>query len=283
MRRSLLGLSPSRFERLARLRSSAPLYLVTAVSALLVVLGIRALLWPPSAPTPLPPPRRADAPSEDFALQFSRAYLTYDAARPAARASALAPFLPAGLDPDAGLLVASGGQRVRWAEVASDQPALVGGRVITVAAAVSTQRLPVYLAVTVRHDSPGGLSLAGYPSFVGAPAIDRDPTGAARPAVEGPALLAVIRRSLRNYLAGSVPNLEADLVPGAQVTLPTVALQVRHVGPVEWIDAPGSDAVLADLTAIDARGSTYELAYEVGIASRERPYVDFIAVIPTAS
>ncbi len=280
MRSGLLDLSLPRAERL---RASAPRYLAVAAMALLMALGIRALIWPPSPPAPPPLPRRADAPSQDFALQFARAYLTYDAARPGARAAALAPFLPADLDPDAGLGVASGTQRVRWAEVASDQPALVGGRTITVAVAVSTQRLPVYLAVTVRHDSPGGLALGGYPSFVGAPRIDRDPTGAAGPAVEDPALLAVIRRSLRNYLAGSVPNLQADLVPGAQVTLPTVALRVRHVGPVEWIDAPGSGAVLADLTAVDARGSTYELAYEVGIAFRERPYVDFIAVIPTAS
>ena len=41
--------------------------------------------------------------------------------------------------------------------------------------------------------------------------------------------------------------------------------------------------MLATLTAADRRGTTYTLTYELGIAYRERPYVDFIEVIPTAS
>ncbi len=44
----------------------------------------------------------ADAPSEDFALQFARAYLTYDAAHPGRRDRALAPYLGAALGPGAG-------------------------------------------------------------------------------------------------------------------------------------------------------------------------------------
>jgi hypothetical protein len=264
----------------ARLRAAAPRYLVAAALLILVALGLKGLLWP-SRPAPAAqPPRSADAPSEDFALQFARAYLTYDASRPGARSRALAPFLSSGLDSGAGFFAARGAQRVRWAEVASDQPALAGGRVITVAAALSTQRLPVYLAVTVRHRPGEGLALVGYPSFVGAPLI-----GSAAPApgapVEQAGVASVVKRALRNYLAGSAANLKADLAPEAAVTLPTVALRVQRVERLEWIGAPRSGAVLATLSAADRRAATYTLTYELGVERRERPYVDFVEVVPS--
>ncbi len=50
-----------------------------------------------------------------------------------------------------------------------------------------------------------------------------------------------------------------------------------------WVAGPGSGAVLATVTAADSRGATYTLTYELGLAYRERPYVDFIEVIPTDS
>ena len=265
----------------ARLRARAPRYLATAALVLLVALGARALLWPPRPEAPRPPAASADAPSEDFALQFARAFLTYDASRPGARTRALAPFLSGSLDSGAGFFAASGAQRVRWAEVASDQPALLGGRTITVAAGLSTQRLPVYLAVSVRHRRGEGLALLGYPCFVGAPLIGGAAAAAPGPAVEEAAVTAVVDRVLRNYLSGSAPNLKADLTPGATVTLPTLALRVLRVERLAWIGAARSGAVLATLSAADGRGATYTLTYELGIAYRERPYVDFIEVVPT--
>lgn len=265
----------------ARLRAAAPRYLATAALLVLIALGLRALLWAPQPPRPAPASLAADAPSEDFALQFARAYLTYDAFRPAARSRSLAPFLSSSLDPAAGFFAASGTQRVRWAEVASDQPALAGGRAITVAAALSTQRLPVYLAVTVRHQPGEGLALVGFPCFVGAPLIAGSGAPAPGPAMEEAAVAVVVDRVLRNYLARSAPNLKADLAPGAAVTLPTLALRVQRVERLAWIGAAGSGAVLATLSAADARGATYTLTYELGIERRERPYVDFIEVVPT--
>ncbi|HET7054198.1 MAG TPA: hypothetical protein VFI09_09835 [Solirubrobacterales bacterium] len=264
----------------ARLRAAAPRHLALAALALLVALGLKGLLWPPALAAPPRPAAAADAPSEDFALQFARAYLTYDAARPQARAHALAPFLSGGLDSGAGFFAADGAQRVGWAEVASDQPALAGGRVITVAAALSTRRLPVYLAVTVRHRPGEGLALVGYPSFVGAPLIGAAAPPAGEP-VEEPTLKAVLDRVLRNYLAADAADLRADLAPGATVTLPTFALRVQRIERLEWIGHARSGAVLATLSAADGRGATYTLAYELGVERRERPYVDFIEVIPT--
>jgi len=267
--------------RVARLRAAAPRYLVSVAALLLVVVGLRTLLASPPVPSVAVAPRGADAPSQDFALQFARAYLTFDARWPSLRTRALAPFLAGRLDADAGVSVSRGSQEVDWAEVASDQPALTGGRVITVAAQVSTQRLPVYLAVTVVHDR-GGLALAGYPAFVGAPTLAAEVPEQARPVADDPAVTSVVERVISNYLAGSVPNLEADLASDAEVTLPTVAVRVRSVDRIEWLGDVGSGAVLTTVTAIGRDGATYTLAYELGIAYRERPYVDFIAVVPTA-
>ena len=268
--------------RRSRYAASAPRYLVTLVLVVFLLLGLRATFFPPGEAAPPPPPRAsADAPSHDFALQFARAYLTYDAARPGARTRALVPFVPDALDPAAGFFPSRGSQRVTWAQVASDQRALAGGRVITVAAGVSTQQRPIYLAVTVIHEPGEPLALGAYPSFVGAPVIDTTISAPERVAVTDEAVLQVVDRVVNNYLAGAAPNLKADLTANAVVTLPTVVLNVQSVEEVVWTAGPASGAVLATVTAEDRNGAIYTLAYELGIAYRERPYVEFIEVIPT--
>jgi hypothetical protein len=55
------------------------------------------------------------------------------------------------------------------------------------------------------------------------------------------------------------------------------------VREIDWVAGPGSNAVLATAIAEDASGDTYTFTYELGIAWRERPYVDFIEVVPTES
>ncbi len=268
--------------RRSRYAASAPRYLATAALLVFLALGLRATFLPPGHPSLPPPPRvSADAPSQDFALQFARAYLTYDAARPGARTQALAPFMPDTLDSNAGFFPARGSQEVIWVNVASDQRALAGGRVITVAAGVTTQRRPVYLAVTVLHRRGEALALAGYPSFVGAPVIGTDVTLPERDTVTDKAVVQVVDRVVHNYLAGAAPNLKADLTADAVVTLPTVVLAVQSVDEVLWTAGPSSEAVLATVTAEDGTGALYTLTYELGIAYRERPYVEFIEVIPT--
>jgi hypothetical protein len=260
----------------------APRYLVAFAVAVLVALGLRSLISPPRAPT-VAPVVAADAPSEDFALQFARAYLTYDAENPNARTRALAPFLPVAMETNGGFFVASGVQRVLWAQVASDQPALVGGRAVTVAAKVSTQQQPVYLTVTVRHPAGQPVALVGYPSFVGAPSVNTGAGTFSGDPVVDPVVVEVVERVMRNYLAASTENLKADLTGDAVVTLPTVKLRVQSIQNVVWLGGAGSGAVLVTVDVADPRGATYTLSYELGIAYRERPYVNFIEVVPTAS
>jgi hypothetical protein len=270
--------------RRSRLAARAPRHLATAALLVLLAVGLRTIFFPPAVvPAASRPAAAADAPSEDLALRFARVYLTYDAADPAAREEALRPYLPAGVAADAGFTASHGSRRVLWEDVASDQTALAGGRVITVAAELSGAPAPLFLAVTVRHEAGGPLSILGYPSLVGAPAITTTAPEASREAVSDRAVTEVVDRVLRSYLAGSAPELRADLTDDADVTLPTVDLQVRAVREIDWVGGPGSGAVLATATAEAAGGDTYTLTYELGIAWRERPYVDFIEVVPTES
>jgi hypothetical protein len=269
--------------RAARLRALAGRYLLAAALLLLVVLGLRSLFLTPAAAESQPRPAEADAPSLDFALQFARAYLSYDASRPGRRARALAPFIPQGMDRDAGFVPARGSRRVLWAQVASDQPALAGGRAITIAARVSGRRLPLYLTVGVRHVPGGPVALLGYPALVGAPAIDEASMPTTGTPVEEQAVIEVVRRVIRHYLSGDAQDLRADLTEDAELTLPTIALRFQSVRQLLWIGHPHSGAVLLTVLALDEDGATYTLTYELGIARRERPYVDFVEVIPTST
>ena len=162
--------------RWARWRSRLPRFALMGVVLILSLVGLRDLIAPAEPVRASAGPAAVDPAADDFALQFARAYLSYDAAKPERRDRALAAFLPSSLDPDGGFTPARGSQSVLWAEVASNQPALAGGRVITVAAQTSGQEQPVYLAITVRHDPGRPLELVDYPSFVGAPSVARDPS-----------------------------------------------------------------------------------------------------------
>jgi hypothetical protein len=270
--------------RRSRLAARAPRHLATAALLVLIAVGLRTIFVPSTpANAVIRPATAADAPSEDLALRFARAYLTYDAADPSAREKALAPYLGAGLSAGAGFGASRGSRRVLWEDVASDQPALQGGHVITVAAEVSAQAAPLYLAVTVRHATGRPLFLIGYPALVGAPAIAATAPEPARQSITDPEVSQVVERVLRNYLAGSASDLRADLTDDAQVTLPTVVLRLRRLAQLDWVAGPGSGAVLATASTEGAEGDTYTLTYELGIAWHERPYVDFIEVVPTRS
>jgi hypothetical protein len=272
-----------RLARVERLRMRAPRYLFIAALAVTSLVGVRELVAPsrPAAPA-TPPAVDVDQAADDFAVQFARAYLSYEARRPGLRERALRPFLPEDLDLDAGFVPRSGSEAVLWAQVAENQAAAGGGRVIVVALATDADPWPTYLAVPVERRGGGALALAGYPSFVGAPAITQ--TGLReRAEVDDPALVTVSRRVVANYLAGERANLEADLAPDAAVSLPQTRLRVSAVDEVAWAHGVGSGAVLVTVEAVGAQG-TYTLTYEVGIARRAgRPLATYVETVPTHS
>jgi len=254
--------------RYGRIRARAPRYAFLAFVVVMCLAGIRSVVSPPSPsagpPTSGPP---LDYAEQSYALAFSRAYLAYDSARPEAREAALAPFAAAGFEIGAGFSPPqSGSQRVQWADIAQVQRPLIGGVIVTVAAKLSTGPRPVYLSVPVDRERGGAIYLSGYPSFVGPPLST---TGSSAEQggepVNDTEVSSLIKRALANYLAGDAENLSADLADAATVTLPTNPLRFAGVDQLDWVEGADGGAVLATISAADARGGTYTLRYEVGV------------------
>jgi len=250
-----------------------PRYLLSALAVAGLAASARFAIDPPRPATPrlaAPGPAPPDLAAEGFAVQFARSYLSWNAAEPQAHEAALAAFVGPGIDPDAGLQPPSSGeQRVEWAEVVQERELeLVPGRpehVYTVAAQTDDAGLQ-YLTVSVVRTATGSLALGGYPAFVGAPASGPAQAQAQSQGreVSEPALVTVVARALRNYLAASASELAADLTADAHVSLPTAALSLEAVQRLSW--AQGAGAVIAVVTAQDARGARYTLAYELDVA-----------------
>jgi hypothetical protein len=167
------------------------------------------------------------------------------------------------MEPDVGLrLPTSGEQRVEWAEVVQAREPIPGEHVYTVAAQTDTAGL-LYLTVSVVRTVDGGLALAGYPAFVGAPASAPAQSPERLREVVDAALATVVERALRNYLAASAGELAADLTSGARVSLPALALDLQSVQRLDW--SPDGTSVLAVVRAQDSRGAQYLLAYELDV------------------
>jgi hypothetical protein len=254
-----------------RLARELPRHLLHALATVGLLASARVAIDPPRPSLPaalLHRPAAADLAAEGYATLFARRYLTWEARDPQAREEALAPYLGAGLAQGAGLQPPAGSeQRVQWAQVVQEREPLAGEHVYTVAAQTDTAGL-LYLTVSVSRTN-AGLTLVGYPAFVGAPA-----SGPARAAggvhlreVSEPALSAVVVRALRNYLAGSATELAADLANGAQISMPGLALSLQSLQSLQW--AAGAGAVLAVVQAEDRRGAQYTLAYELNVAREQ--------------
>ena len=180
---------------------------------------------------------------------------------------ALEPFLGPGIEADAGLeLPASGEQQVEWAEVVQAREPVAGEHVYTVAAQTDTSGL-LYVTVPVVRTVAGSLALGGYPAFVGAPAAGPAQAAGHLREVDDPVLTTVVQRVLRNYLAASSSELEADLTDGARVSLPEVPLSLVSMQHLDW--APGQGSVLATVQAQDRRGVQYTLAYELNVVREQ--------------
>ena len=253
-----------------RLARALPRYLFCAVSVAGLLASARFAIAPPrgelsaaAVREPAPP----DPAAEAYATLFARRYLTWNAAEPQASTRTLEGFLGPGMEPGAGVELPAGGeQRVEWAEVVQAREPMPSEHVYTVAAQTDAAGL-LYLTVAVTRSAGGSLALAGYPAFVGAPA-----TGPAQPLqhlreVLDPSLATVVMRVLRNYLAASASELEADLVGGAHVSLPPLPLSLESVERLDW--APVGSSVLATVQAQDGRGVQYTLAYELDVVHQQ--------------
>jgi len=116
---------------------------------------------------------------------------------------------------------------------------------------------------------------------VGAPASGPAQTASHMREVDNQALATVVQRVLRNYLADSSSELEADLTSGARVSLPALPLSLESMQHLDW--APGESSVLATVQAQDRRGVQYTLAYELNVVREQgRWEVSAVQVDPDA-
>jgi hypothetical protein len=253
-----------------RLTREFPRYLVCALSVAGLAASARFAIAPPRPTAPKatsPGPAPADLAAEGYAALFARRYLTWNAADPEASQRVLEAFGGPGMEPDIGLqLPSNGAQRVEWIELVQAREPAPGEHVYTVAAQTDTAGIE-YLTVSVVRRADGSLALAGYPAFVGAPASSPAQLPGHLREVDDPTLKTVVERALRNYLAGSESELAADLVSGAHVSLPALALSLQSVQRLDW--ASGAGSVLAVVQARDARGAQYTLAYELDVVREE--------------
>jgi Conjugative transposon protein TcpC len=265
-----------------RLRYELPRYLLCGLSLAGLLASARFAIDPPR---PAPERTEVAAATEDLAAQgyaqlFARAYLTWEANNPEAHVRALSSFVGPGMEAGAGLQLPSGGEeRVLWTQVVQQRAGAPGERVYTVAAQTDAQGL-VYLSVSIARSANGGVQLAGYPAFVGAPASAPARLAGGLREVEVPALRTVVERALRNYLAASGTELAADLARGAPVSLPEQPFTLESVQQLDW-SAEGGGAVLAVVQAQDERGAGYTLAYELDVSQLAgRWQVDAIQMDP---
>lgn len=258
-----------------RLGRELPRLMLSAAAVAGLAASARNVLAPPRAPAPAAASSAAGAPdraAEGFAVTFARRYLTWNAEEPGASAKALAayssPAAEYGSPPQTG---GAPSQSVLWAEVVQARAVSPGVHAYTVAVQIATGQPEgaglLYLAVEVRRTTTGGLALAAYPAFVGPPAVAQPAAGAHGREVSDPVLTTVVTRALRNYLAGAAADLQADLTPGAHVSLPTVALTLQSLRSLDWL--PGGGTVQALVQASDQRGVQYELGYEVEVALQQ--------------
>jgi hypothetical protein len=208
-----------------------------------------------------------DRAAEGYAVLFTRRYLTWDVADPQLSEPPLTSMGGAAMTPDAGLrLPAEGSEKVEWAEVVQDRVLEAGTHVYTVAAQIGGRGV-VCLAVEVTRGADGRLALSGYPAFVGAPARVGARFVRNGPAMTDPALAVVVGRALRNYLAGSVEDLDADLSPGARVAMPSWSLKLDAIPQLVW--SQDRRSVVATVQAHDGRAARYTLGYELDVADAD--------------
>ncbi|HEX3692758.1 MAG TPA: conjugal transfer protein [Solirubrobacteraceae bacterium] len=247
-----------------RLRRQAPRYMLQALAALGLLASARYAIDPPApriVHVTVGDAAGADRAAEGFAALFASRYLSFQAADPEAHRQALAPYIGAEMEPDAGFQPPEGiSQRVLWTQVVAAE-AQAGGRLLYTVAVQTEPSGLLYLSVGVVHTSNRALAITGYPAIVGAPPIAAAPSQSQLSEVSDGALTTVLDRALRNYLAGSESELAADLSAHARVAPPNASMALEAIQSLGW--EPGGHSVLSLVRVRDRAGGRYTLAYRL--------------------
>jgi len=259
-----------------RFRARLPRLVLAAGVLVLCLVGVRSLLASPVVP-PARPARAAFSAVavEGFAQRFARAYLSPDDRR-RERARQLAALTSASVDLGGAALTRSPRQ-VQWTVVAGTQRTGPRRMIVVVEAPVAGG--VVDLAVPVAWNAEGRMVVPTAPALVGPPLTATTSPGELERDVEDSQLRAASERVVRNYLAGDRQDLQADLAPGARLSLPPQRLRVRGVQEVTWA-SPSRVAVTVD--AAQQGGGVAALRYELAVLrSGGRWLVKSVVVDPT--
>jgi hypothetical protein len=145
-----------------RVLARAPRLLAVAVAVVLVLAGLRTVVF--GAPAPqiqrVYEPTSDNIGTEAFAEDFARAYLTWNGSGDTqAYGQSLALYNPQFTDSE-GVQPPNAPERVSWASVVQDQPsALKGSRIVTVELQLDPGNRTCYLAVPVNRAQDGALSV----------------------------------------------------------------------------------------------------------------------------
>lgn len=233
--------------RRAHLAGGAPRIVLYALSAVLCAAGLASIVRGHKTihQTFITAGTGFDLAAAEYATEFARAYLTYQFTNPNQREQALGRFQNSTLGDEAGV-TPEGNQTVGWAEPAQEQRQPGGVEVVTVAVQTSTHATPEYLAVPVVRVAGGALAISSFPSFVGPPTAADTYQAPSQQPVSDTGLTEMVTRVVTNYLDDDAQDLQADLAPSAQVSLPTVAMSVQHVNSVTWAQMNTAVEVQAD-------------------------------------
>jgi hypothetical protein len=262
------------------------------VLALLLVRGATDVLSTSKAATPTAQVRAAAAGPDDearaFAVEFTRAYLSYSPRHPERYARGLLPFVSPQVTSSVVPRFAHRGSRqvVQNAVVARAVSVGNGRALITVAASVVGRAVTTrYLTVPVARDARGGLVVSDLPAFSAPPArgqVQRlDPAPLAGP--DAAAMQDVLTRFLRAFLAGRSADLGYFAPAGVRIDALAQPYELTGVDSVQQLGAGGGRrrVVLVNVRARDvASRAVYALRYELRLVRRDRWYVAAVNATP---
>jgi Conjugative transposon protein TcpC len=231
------------------------------------------------------PPAAQTFPDDEaraYAVQFTRAFLTFTPAHPDYHELSVRPFLAAQLRESGALELPERGpsQTVTAATVARAKLLGRNRALVTVAATVVSRTVTTrYLTVPVARDSAGGLVVYDYPAFSSPPPAGSVPTDDPR-TLEGPGakeIADLLRRFFSAYLDGrQLDDLSYFLTRGARVTPLVQRYRLRDVLGVSQVgEGVGPNhTVLVTVRARDLETrAEYTLRYRAAVVLRDRWYV----------
>lgn len=218
-----------------------------------------------------------------YAVQFTRAFLTFTPMHPEYHELSVRAFLAAQLRESGALELPERGpsQTVTAATVARVKALGRGRALVTVAATVVNKTVTTrYLTVPVARDSAGGLVVYDYPAFSSPPPTGSIPSEQPKTLDETGAkeIFDLLRRFFAAYLDGrQLDDLSYFLTRTARVTPLPQRYRLRDVLGVSQVgeDIGARRKVLVTLRARDPETrADYTLRYRADVIRRDRWYVE---------